>query len=90
MIIWYVAEGLTSWSALRKAISGASDKMLWQHLRELERDGLLVRVIEGRRVYYALTAVSDELRGPLSDLIRWSEKARIGERVVSRSDERLG
>ncbi|PPD15891.1 MAG: transcriptional regulator [Methylobacterium sp.] len=82
MILWYVGHGLDRWASLRAAISGASDKMLWQHLRELERDGLLLRVVEGRRVRYEMTALGRSLQGPLAEIEAWSRASRIGERVV--------
>ncbi|MCU0905996.1 MAG: helix-turn-helix transcriptional regulator [Rhodobacteraceae bacterium] len=82
MILWYVAHGLDRWATLRASISGASDKMLWQQLRELERDGLLVRVVEGRRVRYALTALGDGLRGPLGAIEAWSRDGQVGERLI--------
>jgi DNA-binding HxlR family transcriptional regulator len=85
MILWYVGHGLDRWSSLREAIAGASDKMLWQQLRELERDGLLVRIVEGRRVRYALTALGEGLREPLAALEDWSREARLGERVLGRA-----
>jgi DNA-binding HxlR family transcriptional regulator len=83
MILWYLAHGLDRWGSLRAAIAGASDKMLWQHLRELERDGLLVRVVEGRQVRYALTALGEGLRGPLAAIEAWSRDGKVGERVLA-------
>jgi DNA-binding HxlR family transcriptional regulator len=82
LILWYVAHGLDRWSSLRAAIGGASDKMLWQHLRELERDGLLLRVVEGRTVRYELTALGEGLRAPLAAIEGWSREARVGERML--------
>jgi DNA-binding HxlR family transcriptional regulator len=82
LILWYVAHGLDRWSSLRAAIAGASDKMLWQHLRELERDGLLLRVVEGRTVRYELTALGEGLRAPLAAIEAWSRDGRVGERML--------
>jgi DNA-binding HxlR family transcriptional regulator len=82
LILWYVAHGLDRWGSLRTAIGGASDKMLWQHLRELERDGLLLRVVEGRTVRYELTALGDGLRAPLAAIEGWSRDGHVGERML--------
>jgi DNA-binding HxlR family transcriptional regulator len=82
LILWYVAHGLDRWSSLRGAIAGASDKMLWQHLRELERDGLLLRVVEGRTVRYELTALGEGLRAPLAAIEGWSREGGVGERML--------
>lgn len=84
MILWYVAHGIDRWGTLRAAIAGASDKMLWQQLRELERDGLLLRMVEGRAVRYVLTALGEGLRAPLAAIEAWSREGRIGERVIGR------
>jgi DNA-binding HxlR family transcriptional regulator len=56
--------------------------MLWQHLRELERDGLLLRVVHGRTVRYELTALGDGLPGPLAAIEGWSRDGRVGERML--------
>jgi DNA-binding HxlR family transcriptional regulator len=56
--------------------------MLWQHLRELERDGLLLRVVEGRTVRYELTALGEGLREPLAAIEGWSREGGVGERML--------
>ena len=90
MIVWYVANGVDRWGSLRAAIAGASDKMLWQHLRELEQDGLVLRVIKGRSVHYQLTTLGEGLRGPLAALETWSRDGRIGARVLGAPVEKEG
>jgi DNA-binding HxlR family transcriptional regulator len=72
MILWYVHHGIDRFGALRRVIVIASQKMLYQQLRELERDGLLVRHQEGRAVRYALTVSSSALVAVLESLERWS------------------
>jgi DNA-binding HxlR family transcriptional regulator len=51
-----------------------SEKMLYQQLRELERDGLLLRVSsQPRAVSYQLTALAESLVPILASLADWSE-----------------
>jgi DNA-binding HxlR family transcriptional regulator len=57
-ILSYLQKNPARLSQLRKAIPQASKKMLVQHLREMERDGLITRTdMSGkfRRVEYSLT-----------------------------------
>jgi len=52
MLLWYVHHGVQRFSGLQPIIVGVSEKMLYQQLRELERDGLLTRAITGPRVVH--------------------------------------
>jgi DNA-binding HxlR family transcriptional regulator len=60
---------------LRKALPGISQKMLTQTLRDLERNGLVVRVVYPvipPHVEYSLTALGRTLIAPLGALSIWS------------------
>ncbi len=60
---------------LRKAVPGISQKMLTQTLRDLERNGLVVRTVYPvipPHVEYSLTALGRTLIGPLGALSVWS------------------
>src|SRR5471030_1308931 len=62
---------------LRRAIGGISQKMLTQTLRDLERDGLVVRKVYAvvpPRVEYSLSPLGRTLRAPLNALAAWSEE----------------
>ena len=62
---------------LRRAISGISQKMLTQTLRDLERDGLVKRTLYPEippRVEYALTPLGVTLCEPLTALRQWAEE----------------
>lgn len=62
-------------TALRKQISGVSEKMLTQTLRALEADGMVVRTVHASvppRVDYRLTPLGKTLRDPLLALRQWS------------------
>jgi DNA-binding HxlR family transcriptional regulator len=62
-------------SELERAIPAISQKMLIQQLRELERDGIVLRTIYPQvppRVEYKLTSVGKALRPALRALVAWA------------------
>lgn len=62
-------------SELERAIPAISQKMLIQQLRELERDGIVLRTIYSQippRVEYQLTKVGIALRPALRALLAWA------------------
>ena len=68
-------HGTSRFTALRRRLSGVSEKMLTQTLRALERDGLVRRTVHPEvpvRVEYELTALGVTLREPLRTLTQWS------------------
>jgi DNA-binding HxlR family transcriptional regulator len=70
------AETPVRFSDLRRSITGISQKMLTQTLRDLERDGLVVREIYPvipPRVEYSLTPLGRTLDEPLRALSDWAE-----------------
>lgn len=82
LLLWYVGHGLDRYGALLRTIPNISGKMLYQQLRELEHQGLVVRVVEGRRVRYALSSLGRSMLEPLSHLENWSREHAIGERLL--------
>jgi DNA-binding HxlR family transcriptional regulator len=59
----------------RRRIGGISQKMLTQTLRDLERDGLVLRAaypVIPPRVEYSLTALGKTLQAPLGALSTWA------------------
>ncbi len=82
MIVWYVAHGFDRFGSLTGLIAGISDKMLYQQLRELERDGLLLRIVSGRHVSYRQTELARSLTPILAQLETWSRDHRMGERLA--------
>jgi DNA-binding HxlR family transcriptional regulator len=65
-------------SELRRAMSGVSQKMLSQTLRQLGRDGLVNRRVDPDitppAVHYALTPLGRSLVPPLAALRTWAEE----------------
>ena len=74
LILWNLREGKKRYSDLRKAIPPITEKMLIQHLKQLEADQLVTRtVIEimPPHVEYDLTASAKELLPALDTLAQW-------------------
>jgi DNA-binding HxlR family transcriptional regulator len=66
-------------SQLERLIQGISRRMLTLTLRNLERDGLLVRTVYPTvppRVEYTATGMARELRATLAGLTDWAERHR--------------
>ena len=71
------AERPQRFSELRRQIGGITQKMLTQTLRDLERDGLVLRqayAVIPPRVEYSLTDLGRTLIEPLEALSKWSEQ----------------
>lgn len=86
LIVNALAEGPRRHGELRARIAGASQKMLTQTLRTLERDGLVTRTVTPSvpvRVDYELTALGRTLLPVLAALKQWSE-AHIPEIMAAR------
>ncbi len=78
-ILWKMTEGIYRFGEMKRAIPQISEKMLTQHLRELETDGLITRTIYSEmppRVEYALTKLGSSLQPILEQLNNWGEKAK--------------
>src|SRR6185369_10013968 len=77
LILWRLRTGPVRFAALRRGIPGISEKMLAQHLRQLEGDGLVSRTATGRapqRVEYAMTPLGGRLDPALLALSRWGDE----------------
>lgn len=74
LILWHLSEGTLRFSELRKAIAGATAKMLTQQLRELEAQNLIHREIFPvipPRVEYSLTDLGRSLMPVLISMRDW-------------------
>jgi DNA-binding HxlR family transcriptional regulator len=93
LILWHLSEGGDGrFLELQRIIPGITRKMLTQHLRELERDGVVARQIFDEmplRVEYSLTKYGQTLRPLMRVLCDWGSKheayvARNGPKPVTR------
>jgi DNA-binding HxlR family transcriptional regulator len=77
LVVNALADGARRHGELRTTIAGASQKMLTQTLRTLERDGLVTRTVTPTvpvRVDYELTALGMSLAPLLQGLKHWAEE----------------
>ncbi len=77
MIVIALSAGPLRFGELRAAVGGISGKVLADTLKDLERDGLVVRQAYDQmppRVDYELTRLGRTLQQPLSALGEWAEQ----------------
>jgi DNA-binding HxlR family transcriptional regulator len=76
VIIFHLfARTVLRFSELERAIPGISQKMLIQHLRELERDGIVQRTVYPQvppKVEYRLTDWGEAMCPALDSLLEWA------------------
>lgn len=80
-------EGPARFNALRRRVDGVSEKMLAQTLQALERDGFVVRDVQGTippKVEYRLTPLGARLAEQLVALIELVEGS-MGEVLAAQS-----
>ncbi len=79
IILWQLKEYPRRYSNLRREIKGITEKMLVQHLRELEQDGMIARTVFEQvppKVEYAITEYGKSLSPILIQLCKWGEHPR--------------
>ena len=83
VIARYLTLGTKRFGELRKLMPDATQKMLTQQLREMERDGIDARKVYQQippRVEYSLTAYGQTLRPVLEALCKWGERHRAARK----------
>lgn len=89
LILWELHHhGTRRFAELRRGLPGVSEKMLIQHLREMEEDGLVHREVYREvppKVEYSLTEHGVSLNAALASLGTWGAERmrRIGAEKVS-------
>src|SRR3989442_12809516 len=87
-VISQLGEGTLRFTELKRSIDGISQRMLTLTLRQLERDGLVERVVYPvvpPRVDYSLTALGRTLLEPLVAVAGWAD-AHKGDIEAARVD----
>ena len=83
LILFHLFGGKTlRFSDLERAISGVSQKMLTQQLRQLEKDGIVRRIVHPEvppTVEYHLTDWGQSLCPALDALLTWAEQQPSGD-----------
>jgi DNA-binding HxlR family transcriptional regulator len=88
LVVAALADGPMRYNELSRTIAGASQKMLTQTLRKMERDGLVHRRVTAEvpvRVDYALTGLGTDLL-PLQRAIKAWAESHIDEVQQARTD----
>lgn len=77
LILWELHQGVRRFGELRRGVTGISEKMLIQQLRELEADRLVHREAYHEvppRVEYSLTEFGVSLNEVLLPLCEWGDR----------------
>jgi DNA-binding HxlR family transcriptional regulator len=80
LIVIVLSQRPHRFSEIRRGIPDISKRMLTQTLRDLERDGMVIRRVYATKppsVEYKLTPLGETLLEPLSQLIAWAERSRF-------------
>ncbi|NIK69372.1 helix-turn-helix domain-containing protein [Paenibacillus sp. BK720] len=76
LVFYELESGKRRYSDLKKRVEGVAQKMLTQTMRQLERDGLVVRYVHPTvppTVEYELTPLGQTLIGPMRILHQWTD-----------------
>ncbi len=74
LILFHLSAELRRFGELKRLVFGVSEKVLIQHLKELQADGIVVRTDHRElppRVDYALTSYGLSLADALTPLCEW-------------------
>lgn len=78
LVLWELhAHGTRRFAELRRALPGVSEKMLTQHLRQMEADDLIRRKVYAEvppKVEYSLTETGASLNEALGPLGEWGRE----------------
>lgn len=83
LILFHLIDGTKRFGELKKLMSGVTQRMLTNQLRELEADGLISREIYKEippKVEYSLTDLGLSLESILEQMCQWG--TRYQEKVV--------
>ncbi len=85
VILYHLMHGTKRFNELGRLIPNASQRMLTQHLRELEHDGLVHREIYKEvppHVEYSLTELGHTLQSLLEGMQEWAVQHMVTEDVM--------
>ncbi len=76
VILWHLIDNKKRFSELKRLIPKATEKMLTQQLKELERDGLIIRTVYPvvpPKVEYSLSNFGKTIIPILKSMYSWGE-----------------
>lgn len=74
LIVYYLLNRTLRFNELQRCIPAVTRRMLTKHLRELEQDGIVKRVVYAEvppRVEYSLTPLGQSLHDVLDKMLEW-------------------
>lgn len=80
VILWHLIHKTLRFSQLQRRLTGITQKMLTQQLRELERDGIIHRQVYPEvppRVEYSLTDEGKTLEPVIRQMMEWGKEYRL-------------
>lgn len=85
LILWYLRRDTLRFNELQKMLPRVTQKMLIQKLRELEEDGIVLRVVYPvvpPKVEYSLTKYGQTLKPIIKQMYLWGEihKEKFGNK----------
>ncbi|GAB3920376.1 winged helix-turn-helix transcriptional regulator [Mucilaginibacter myungsuensis] len=92
IILFHLLSGSKRYSELKKAIPAITEKMLIQHLKQLEADGLLIREakpVVPPYVTYTLTSAGSGLKDVMYAMADWAFKQKDRDSSVSDKDPQV-
>jgi DNA-binding HxlR family transcriptional regulator len=81
VVLYHLMGGTRRFGELKRLVPGVSQRMLTQHLRELEADGIVHREVYKEvppKVEYSLTELGRTLEPVLLTMNEWAEEHMIG------------
>jgi DNA-binding HxlR family transcriptional regulator len=81
LLLYHLFQGVKRFSELQRALTGITQKMLTQQLREMERDGLVHREVYPEvppKVEYSMTALGMTLEPVIRAMCEWGLKYKEG------------
>lgn len=85
VILYHLLGGTRRFGELKRLVPGVSQRMLTQHLRELEADGIVHREVYKEvppKVEYSLTGLGRTLEPVLLTMNEWAEEHMVGATAV--------
>lgn len=76
VILWHLTDGVKRFGELKRLLPRATEKMLAQQLRDLERDGLIIRTVYPvvpPKVEYSLSDLGRTIIPVLDAMCGWGE-----------------
>ena len=88
LVVELLGDGTRRFTELKREIDGISQRMLTRTLRQLERDGMVVRTVHPvvpPRVDYELTPLGASLLDAVEPLVAWTREHR--EAIAAARDQ---